>query len=507
MIDHPHHNGRPIRRRHDRGRILESTDIFDTLLVGGWIIDGTGAARRRGDVGIQGDRIAAVGDLQARGATARRVIDAAGKVVAPGFIDTHGHDDLMFMERPGLEWKTSQGVTSVVVGNCGVSAAPRPLPGNTSASFSLLGQTELFESHQAYFQRLESLDPMVNVAALVGHANLRLAAMKDPLARPTAAEQARMQQLLEEALEAGVVGMSTGLAYEPGCRAERDELLGLASVAARHGALHTSHIRNEGDDVIASVDEVLELGAGSGCATIISHHKCLLPRNWGSSATTLGSIDRARASGLDVAMDVYPYTASSTILIADRAESIDDIKITWSTPHPECGGRYLADIAEEWGCGRKEAAERLAPAGAIYFAMDEADVQRVLAHPCCMVGSDGLPNDANPHPRLWGSFTRVLGNYVRRCKLLSLEAAIAKMTALPATVFGLRDRGTIRPGAYADVVVFDPDVVEDRADWDHPTLPSVGIEHVLVNGTAVFPEPPQRRPGRVLKRNPERCAA
>ncbi|NYT82558.1 D-aminoacylase [Alcaligenaceae bacterium] len=485
---------------------LESIQTFDILLANGWIIDGTGAARRRGDVGIVGDRIAAIGELRAQGASAKQTIDAAGKVIAPGFIDTHGHDDLMFVERPDLEWKTSQGVTTVIVGNCGVSAAPRPLIGNTAAALALLGQTELFDSYHAYFQQLERLDPMINVASLVGHANLRLAAMKNPLARPTSDELARMRQLLEEALEAGVAGMSTGLAYEPGCMAEREELLALASVAARQGALHTSHIRNEGDEVVAAVDEVLELGAASGCATIISHHKCLMPRNWGGSETTLRNVDRARESGQAVAMDVYPYNASSTILIADRAELIDDIKITWSTPHPECGGRYLADIAAEWGCGRKEAAERLSPAGAIYFAMDEADVQRVLAHPCCMVGSDGLPNDANPHPRLWGSFTRVLGNYVRRCRLLSLEEAISKMTALPASVFGLADRGTLRAGAFADVVIFDPDIVEDRADWDHPTLRSVGIEHVFINGTSVFPEPPSRRPGRVLKRHQQRRA-
>src|SRR5690606_35931312 len=186
---------------------LESIQTFDILLANGWIIDGTGAPRRRGDVGIVGDRIAAIGELKAQGASAKRTIDAAGKVIAPGFIDTHGHDDLMFVERPDLEWKTSQGVTTVIVGNCGVSAAPRPLTGNTAAALALLGQTELFDSYHAYFQQLERLDPMINVASLIGHANLRLAAMKNPLARPTSDELARMRQLLEEALDAGVAGM------------------------------------------------------------------------------------------------------------------------------------------------------------------------------------------------------------------------------------------------------------------------------------------------------------
>lgn len=478
----------------------EPVPALDILITNAWIIDGSGDQRWRGDVGIANDRIVAMGDLQAGDVQARQVINASGKVVAPGFIDTHGHDDLMFIEKPGLEWKTSQGVTTVVVGNCGVSAAPRPLPGNTAAALALLGDTELFESYQAYFKQLELLSPMINVAALVGHANLRLAAMQDPLASPSPTEQATMQHLLEEALKTGVVGMSTGLAYEPGSRAEENELLGLVSVAAKYNGLHTSHIRNESDDVEAAVEEVLQLGRKSGCGTVISHHKCLMPRNWGRSEATIKSIDKSRQAGLQVAMDVYPYNASSTILIPERAELIDDIKITWSTPYPDCGGRYLADIAQEWGCSKREAADRLSPAGAIYFAMDEAEMQRILAHPCCMVGSDGLPNDSNPHPRLWGSFTRVLGKYVRECRLLSLEAAVSKMTTLPATVFGLENRGRLQIGAYADIVIFDPETIEDRADWENPTLSSVGITQVLINGISVFPSPPTQRPGRILRR-------
>lgn len=478
----------------------EPVPALDILIINGWIIDGTGSQRWRGDIGIANDRIVAMGDLQASHVQARQVVDAHDKVVAPGFIDTHGHDDLMFIEQPGLEWKTSQGVTTVVVGNCGVSAAPRPLPGNTAAALALLGNTELFESYQAYFEQLELLSPMINVAALVGHANLRLAAMQDPLSSPSPAEQATMQRLLEDALQMGVVGMSTGLAYDPGSMATETELLGLVDVAARYDGLHTSHIRNESDDVEAAVEEVLRLGRKSGCSTVISHHKCLMPRNWGRSETTIQYIDQARQDGLQVAMDVYPYNASSTILIPERAELIDDIKITWSTPHPGCGGRYLADIAQEWGCSKREAADRLSPAGAIYFAIDEAEMQRILVHPCCMVGSDGLPNDSNPHPRLWGSFTRVLGKYVREGKLLSLEAAVSKMTALPAKVFGLEHRGRLQVGGYADVVIFDPDTVEDRADWDNPTLSSIGITQVLINGVSVFPSPPAQRPGRVLRR-------
>lgn len=474
-------------------------EVLDLLIINGSVIDGTGAPRRKADVGIRGDRIVAVGDLSHLRPQARQIVDAANLVVAPGLIDTHGHDDLMFLERPDLEWKTSQGVTTVVVGNCGVSGAPRPLPGNTAPALALLGKSALHASFHDYLRALESQSPVINVAALVGHGNLRLAAMEDPTAASTPTELRAMQELLTEALQAGAIGMSTGLAYEPGRAADTDELAALAQIIARYDAVHTSHIRDEGDNVEAAVEEILEIGRRASCRSVISHHKCLMPRNWGRSRRTLESIDHQRANGLDVALDVYPYNASSTILIPERAEVIDDIRITWSTPHPEQAGRYLGDIANEWQCSRSDAAHRLAPAGAIYFAMDEQEMRGILAHPCCMVGSDGLPNDENPHPRLWGTFTRVLGKYVREAQLLTLEDAIRKMTSLPASVFRLVDRGVLRPGAFADIFIFDPDVVEDRADWDNPTLRSVGVHHVFINGQAVCHGTAEMRAGRVLR--------
>lgn len=471
---------------------------LDVKITDGWIMDGTAAPRWRGDVGIRAGRIVALGDLSAW--TAGHCLDARDKVVAPGFIDTHGHDDLMFIEKPALDWKTSQGITSVVVGNCGVSAFPAPLPGNSAAALALLGESPLFAGMADYVQAVQALQPMINVAALVGHANLRMAVMQDPMAAPTADEQAAMESLLDQALEQGAVGFSTGLAYEPGCMAQPAELEGLARVAAARGSLHTSHIRNEGDTVEESVEEVLAVGRQTDCATLVSHHKCMLPANWGRSDRTLANIDRARAAGLQAALDIYPYSGSSTILIPERAHTIDRIRITWSEPHPECNGRYLADIAEQWACDRETAARRLLPAGAIYFAMDEQEVQRIFRHPCCMVGSDGLPADAHPHPRLWGSFTRILGRYVREDGLMPLEQAVAKMTSLPASVFGLQDRGVLRPGAWADVVVFDPDTVQDCATWEQPTLPSQGVQAVYVNGVQVHPQAPQQRPGQVLRR-------
>lgn len=339
-------------------------DKLDLIIEGGWVIDGLGGPRVRADVGVADGRIAALGDLS--GYIADRRLDAAGRIVAPGFIDVHGHDDLMFVEKPDLAWKTSQGITSVVVGNCGISGAPAPLPGNHAAALALLGESPLYADMDAYFATLQAQRPMINVAALVGHANLRLAAMRDPSAQPTADEQRAMERMLDASLAAGAVGFSTGLAYQPGGMARAAELEGLARVAAARGALHTSHIRNEGDTVEESVDEVLSIGRQSGCATVLSHHKCMMPRNWGKSRATLANIDRARAEGVDVALDIYPYPGSSTILIPERAEQIDDIRVTWSTPHPECAGRYLADIAADWGAtGPRPRAGSVRPARSI----------------------------------------------------------------------------------------------------------------------------------------------
>lgn len=477
-----------------------TVEPLDLKIEGSSVIDGSGGPRFTADIGVRAGRIVAIGDLHHT--PARHCIDARSKVVAPGFIDVHGHDDLMFIQKPGLPWKTSQGVTTVVVGNCGVSASPAPLGDNTAASLALLGDTPLYPDMATYLAALDSLHPQINVAALVGHANLRLAAMQDPKAAPSARELQTMQQLLRESLIAGAVGFSTGLAYEPGCYASSAELEALAQVVKEYEALHTSHIRNEGDQVEEAVEEVLNASRITGCTSVISHHKCMMNANWGKSERTLANIDATRAAGAPVALDIYPYAGSSTILIPERAHLINDIKITWSAPHPECNGRYLADIAKDWDCDKEEAAHRLLPAGAIYFAMDEQEVQRIFQHPCCMVGSDGLPNDSNPHPRLWGTFTRILGRYVREAQLVSLEEAVRKITSLPARTYGLQERGLLRVGHWADLVVFDPDTVIDRATWDDPTRASEGIAFVAVNGQIVFPETSEPiRPGQVLRRS------
>ena len=218
---------------------------------------------------------------------------------------------------------------------------------------------------------------------------------------------------------------------------------------------------------------------------VISHHKCSMPENFGRSTETLALIERLRERH-KVDFDVYPYYAGSTVLMPDRVRPDVPIKVAWSNPHPEMEGKFLADIAKQWNMGLKETAEKLLPAGAIMFQMDEADVRRIMQHPLSMIGSDGLPHDSFPHPRLWGCFPRVLGYYARELKLFSMETAIHKMTGRVAEVFGIADRGTIRPGAFADLVLFDPETVKDAADFDHPTRPSIGILETWVNGQSAY---------------------
>jgi N-acyl-D-amino-acid deacylase len=260
-------------------------------------------------------------------------------------------------------------------------------------------------------------------------------------------------------------------------------------------------MRDEGAHILEALDETFEIGKRSGAAVIVSHHKCSGRPNFGRMRETLPKIDAARATQ-DIAFDVYPYIASSTVLLRARIDHAEKVLVTWSDAVPGVGGRDLADIAREWGVSVYDAADRLQPAGAIYFTMDEADVQAALKHPAAMVGSDGLPLDAHPHPRLWGTFPRVLGHYCRELKLFPLEEAVHRMTGLSAQRFRLHDRGAIRTGAFADLCLFDADTVIDTADFTHPTRPARGIDTVIVNGEPVWRNgaATTARPGRVLRR-------
>jgi len=469
------------------------------VLKGGTVIDGTGTPCFAADVRIEGDRIAAVGaSLPTQDAI---VQDVAYKIVAPGFIDVHTHDDQILLAAPQMLPKISQGVTTVVIGNCGISLAPL-VHADAPPPLNLLGGDKyVHPTMAAYVAALEKARPAVNVAALVGHSTLRVATMDDPYRAATPAEQSRMVELLREGLDAGATGLSSGVFYATGAAADIDELVLLARIAGDAGGVYTTHIRDESDKVIDSLDEAFATGRRGSVPVVVSHHKCAGPRNWGRTVETLAHIDVARTHQ-PIALDMYPYIAGSTVLRKEAVDGIIDIMVTWSTPHPQMSGRMLAAIAAEWGCSQQEACERLQPGGACYFQMREDDVQRVLKYPATMIGSDGLPHDAHPHPRLWGTFPRVLGHYSRDLGLFSLETAVHKMSGLSARNFRLDDRGEIRKGAYADIVVFDAATVEDVATFEQPKALSVGIESVFVNGAIAYRagQVASERNGRFLRR-------
>jgi len=309
--------------------------------------------------------------------------------------------------------------------------------------------------------------------------------MDDPYRPATPSEQARMCDLLREGLAAGATGLSSGVYYATGAAADIDELALLAGITGAAGGVYTTHIRQEMDKVIDSLDEAFATARRGEVAVVISHHKCAGPRNWGRTTQTLAHIDAARQKQ-PIGLDCYPYVAGSTVLRSDMVDGVIDILITWSTPHPEMAARTLVSIAEEWGCTLKEACERLQPGGACYFQMREDDVQRVLRYPPTMIGSDGLPHDQHPHPRLWGTFPRVLGHYSRDLALFPLETAVHKMTGLSARQFRLEDRGEIRAGAFADIVVFDAATISDRATFEQPKAKAVGVDCVIVNGAVAY---------------------
>src|SRR5215470_9839204 len=465
------------------------------------VIDGTGGPLQAADIGLRGDRIVTIGAVAPE--PGQTVIDAAGKAVAPGFIDVHTHDDRALLNTPDMAMKVSQGVTTVVVGNCGISLAPLTPGGAPPKPLDLIGEQAdyRYPTFAAYLDALDRNPPALNAACLCGHTALRAGAM-DALDRAARAEEiAAMRARLTEALEAGSIGLSTGLGYPTAEPAPTSEVKALAELLKPANALHTTHMRDESEHVMEALDEAFDIGRSAGVPVIISHHKTAGRANFGRSRETLEKIDRAMA-GQPVGLDAYPYVAGSTVLDPKFLRTAERVLVTWSKGAPEQTGRDLADIAKAWGVPVMTAVERLQPAGAVYFTMDEADVRRILSYPHTMIGSDGLPHDTHPHPRLWGTFPRVLGHYSRDEKLFPLEEAVRRMTGLPAQQFRLTNRGTIAVGAYADIVVFDPATVIDRATFEAPMTPAAGIDTVIVNGRIVWRDGASTgaRPGRALRR-------
>ena len=459
--------------------------LCDALIKNAHILDGSGIEPWVGDVAIDDGYLCAVGQVQEY--TAREVVNGSGYVLSPGFIDAHTHDDTNVIRTPEMLPKLSQGVTTVIVGNCGISAAPVKLAGEPPDPMNLLGGADVFyyPTFRSYVVAVETARPAVNVAALVGHTALRSNHMDRLDRTASAAEVEAMREQLREALDGGALGLSSGLAYLSANAASTEEVLALAELLAAAGAMYTTHMRTETEGILEAMEEAFRIGRQCSVPIVISHLKCAGIANWGRSEEVLRALDTARATQT-VGCDCYPYAAGSSTLDLRQVDERVEIMITWCKPHPEMAGRTLAQIAEAWGVKQMEAAQRLQPAGAIYHSISEDDMRRILAHPATMIGSDGLPNDPLPHPRLWGTFPRVLGRYSRELKLFPLTTAVHKMTGMPARRFGLADRGLIKEGYCADLVLFDPETVRDTATFTNPTCAAEGIVAVWVNGVLSY---------------------
>jgi len=513
---------------------------MDVLLRGATVFDGLGAPGHQADVAVHGDQIVAVGPEAEGALSSPRRIDVGGLALAPGFIDLHSHADHTLPAFPAAPNNISQGVTTELVGLCGFSPAPvSPIP-ERAAQLRELGRgigpglDWSWSDFASFLDRLEAARPATNVATLVGHGALRIAAMGMDDRPPSPTELATMRADLGAALAAGAWGMSTGLVYAPGAYAQTDELLALGEVLRAADAMYVSHIRNEADALEAAVDEALTIGEQSGIRTQVSHLKATGRRNRGNVRDAVARIQAARARGVRAHADVYPYTAGSTFLhqllppwvkegglqamVArlqvpeqrqrlrhdlehglpgwgnqlEAADGWHNVLITSvATPaHRAAEGQRVADLAASAGADPLELTLDLlvADRGAtvmVIFSMDESDVRTALQCPVAAIGSDLLgvtSPSARVHPRAYGTFVRVLGWGVREAGLFPLEEAIRKMTGLPAAILGLGDRGRVAPGLVADLVVFDPQRVADAATYAEPTRLAEGVEYVLIGG-------------------------
>ncbi|AKJ42383.1 N-acyl-D-amino-acid deacylase family protein [Pragia fontium] len=474
---------------------------YDYLLKNATVFDGSGNESFISDVAIKDDRIAKISPQII--ADADITIDCTGLVLSPGFIDVHTHDDLIVVQKPDYIEKTSQGVTSIIVGNCGISAVCATLRDEVPDPIDLLGSLDefVFPDLNAYKEKINQISPSVNVGTLIGHTTLRNNCVESLLKPATQDNIEVMKSKLVEALEQGALGLSTGLSYGNAINSSTEEICALSEVLTAYRGLYATHMRTEYDGIIGAMEEAFLVGRHAKVPVQISHHKCAGAKNWGRTVETLGLIDKCRLEQ-DISCDCYPYRAGSSNLDLSQVTADYDILITWSTPHPDMSGKTLEEIAVAWSTDIHQAAARLQPAGAIYFQMHEDDVRRVLQHPSSMVGSDGLPRDPNPHPRLWGTFPRVLGHYSRDEKLFSLATAIHKMTGLSAQRFSLSGRGFIKENYFADIVLFDANKINATATFEQPKQRADGIEYVFVNGVVAYTDKQMtgNRAGRFMER-------
>jgi N-acyl-D-amino-acid deacylase len=499
---------------------------FDLIIKNTKIIDGSGNPWYKADLGISGERIAKIGRIE----DSRHIIDAAGFVAAPGFIDTHSHSDLNLIAEPEAMQKTMQGITTEVVGQDGLGEAP--ITEDTLGDWrrylaGLNGDPEIewsWREFGEYLDALEKSETSTNVASLVGHGNLRLLSMGMENRAPTQTELATMKRLLEESMAAGGFGLSTGLIYPPCVYADTTELTELCTVAARNGGIFVVHMRSEGSGLFDSINEVAKIGREAGIPVHVSHFKVSGPDNWGKAGEAISLVEVHRRNGIDFTVDQYPYIAGSTFLSSllpisaheggaermlarlqdppERAQIrelitesrgldwgwqnilVTSVNTEKNKPHE---GLNLSEIAERRGEDPVEALfnvimEEENAVTMVSFNMSDEDVRTIMKSPFQMVCTDGIISRGKPHPRLYGTFPRVLGRYVKE-GVISLEDAIRKMTSLPAQTLGIRDRGLLKPGMYADITVFDPEKIIDKGTYQNPHQFPEGIEYVIVNGT------------------------
>lgn len=509
---------------------------YDTIIKNGLVVDGSGSPGYPADIGIVGGRIAHIGLID--GERAGEVIDATGCVVAPGFIDMHGHADGQIFEDSSLYNIVEQGITTEITGLCGVTPAPvsEKYFSQLAKYAGFLGNEEMlstwarFTSFGRFMDDADKLELGTNIAFFVGHGTVRIAVMGFENREATAAELGEMKEYVREAMDSGALGLTTGLIYPPGVYTPTEELIELSKVVAAYGGSYCSHIRNESYDVVNAVKEAIHIGREAGVPVIISHHKIGGKKNWGLSTETLRLIDEANEEGVSVALDQYPYEAGATALkatippqyheggtekllerLSDKSlweqikQDILQPSTEWENmvlncgfegvlvlgaPHvPGVAGKTIAQYAQEQGIEPLDALLHIVydskgDAGAAYFMMGEEDIERIMKHPSTMIGTDGgiIDPDFNNHPRAMGTFPRVLGRYVREKKVLSLEDAIRKMTSLTAQKAGLKNRGLVKEGYNADLVIFNPATITDKATFAQPALKNEGLLYVLVNG-------------------------
>jgi N-acyl-D-amino-acid deacylase len=472
------------------------SDVAEFVVRNALITDGSGGPLSEGDVAIGAGRILSAGDEPASAGPATVDLEAGGRLVcAPGFIDVHTHDDAALIRYPDVPFKISQGCTSLVIGNCGFSGFPAT---GTEDIESIAGAT--WPDLDGYRQAVTSGGFAANAMPLIGHNTIRSVTIGPADPRPAGpADLAAMRDHVRAAMEQGACGLSTGLIYTPGKWAPAEEIIELARAAGEAGGIYASHIRNEGDQLLESVAEALLIGKESGCAVHISHHKAGGRANWGKVATSLAAIDQAITAGADVTLDFYPYTASSGPMA--EYTSPETVTAEWAQanqfascpPFPHYQGRMVSEVAAAEGLSLPALIEQVvtAPGGrrtiSIGFGMSEDDLVSNVRHPLMMIGSDGIPDlDGLPHPRLFGAFPRLFAQYVRDRAEITLPEAVRRMTSLPARRFGLAGRGSLAPGSWADVVVFDPDLIRDEATYGDPKREAAGIIWVLVNGEMTY---------------------